>query len=49
MLAKEVAAIVIPKGVHRKISDTYGAVTENREKLIVIPATFELLLIETLT
>lgn len=24
MLAKEVAAIVIPKGVHRKISETYG-------------------------
>lgn len=29
MLAKEVAAIVIPKGVHRKISETYGG--RNRE------------------
>lgn len=29
MLAKEVAAIVIPKGIHRKISETYGG--RNRE------------------
>ncbi len=29
MLAKEVAAIVIPKGMHRKISETYGG--RNRE------------------